>query len=365
MEFRALIECFPKWLDGSGDFAGIVLSSRIRLARNIEGIPFPHWFSPSQAREVLRLIENQVKENVFLKEAISLSLNNLSTVERQFLLERHLISPEYASGEKNYRAVVFTRDEVISMMINEEDHIRLQAIFSGLQLKEAWKLIDQIDTSLSRSLDYAYADDIGYLTACPSNVGTGMRASVLMHLPGLVRTNGIKGVLKAIFRSGMIVRGFYGEGTRSQASFFQISNEATLGLSELEIIQNLDFACRQIVQKEEEARVYLLRERAQKIKQEVIQSYEKLKNEYIISSREAMNLLSNIRLGLWFGFIPDIKISLLNELLVFTGPAHIQIMEGKRMDAFSRDVKRAVFLKKKIRDVSADSISSCAGRKEL
>lgn len=350
MEIKELINHQAKWLNGEGQFAHIVLSSRIRLARNLQGIPFPNWAKPEDLKKVSFSVEDVLKKTELVSEGFILNLNSLSSIERQFLLERHLISVEHAQKEENKPKFLFiNRDETVSIMINEEDHLRIQILFSGLQLRDAWQLINRIDSQLSEYLNYAFCERFGYLTSCPTNIGTGMRASVLVHLPALVKRQEINGLIKAISQLGLVVRGFYGEGTKSQASFFQISNQVTLGLTEEEIIDNIERICKQIVNQEEKARARLVNEDGYKIKDSVGRSYGTLKNGYIISSREAMSLLSEVRLGASLKLISEMELPLLNELLLLISPAHLQMMEGRKLDAFTRDIKRAALLRKRLK----------------
>jgi len=348
MEIKELINHQAKWLNGEGLFAHIVISSRIRLARNLKDIPFPHRAKPSDLEKVFSLIEDALGRDKSLSDWGVLILNSLSSIERQFLFERHLISIEHTQKENKPKFVVINKDETVSIMINEEDHLRIQVIYSGLELRRTWELIDRIDSELSEHLNYAFSQEFGYLTSCPTNTGTGMRASVLMHLPALVKQGEINNLIKDISRRGLVVRGFYGEGTKPQASFFQISNQLTLGLTEEEIIDNIEKVSTQIVIQEEKARSRLLNEDKRKIKYSVELSYGMLKNGHIFSSREAMNLLSEIRMSTCLKLIPEIKLSLLNELLLLIGPAHLQLMEGRKLDALIRDSKRALLLRKKL-----------------
>lgn len=348
MEIEKLINHQAKWLEGSGRFAHIVISSRIRLARNIKGIPFPHRATPDELKKISLLVGNALKKCESLKGMRILSINNLSSIERQFLLERHLISIEHAQKEDKPRFVCINEDETLSIMINEEDHLRIQAIYSGLELKKAWEFINRIDSQLGEHLNYAFSEEFGYLTACPTNTGTGMRASVFVHLLALSKCRKINDLIKSVSQMGLVVRGFYGEGTKSQASFFQISNQVTLGLIEEEVVDKIEQISGEIVLEEEKARYKLLSRDKEKIIDSVRHSYSILKNGHIISSREAMNLLSEVRLGAHLNLTPEMKISLLNELLLLIGPAHLQLMEGRRLNTVVRDAKRASLLRSKL-----------------
>ena len=354
---KNLIDLPSKWLDGSGPFAEIALSTRIRLARNIDEIPFPHRATHMQSEKVLEHAKKAVSRSSLLNDMQSIAMDRITHIEKDFLLERHLVSMEHAHHDGSFKHLFFNNNQTISIMVNEEDHLRLQVIFSGLQLKEGWNLMNGIDDHLSQNLDYAYSDEFGYLCVCPTNVGTGMRASVLMHLPALTKKKGIKYLVNYVSGRGATLRGYYGEGTKSQACFFQISNGASLGKREDEIIGSVEKTCLDIVAQEEESRKELLKEEGESLKARIMASYNALKKEHLISSREAMNFLSDIRLGLWYGFIP-FKLSLLNDLLLLISPAHLQMRYGKKLDAFARDVQRAIFLKGKIREVKSRSSSS-------
>jgi len=350
-EIKELIGHQAKWLDGSGRSSHIVISSRVRLARNLKDIPFPHRAKPADLENVFLLVENALAKNELFDDYQILILNDLSSIERQFLLERHLISIEHAQKENKPKFVIINKDETVSIMINEEDHLRIQAIYSGAELKKAWELIRHIDSQLSKYLNYAFLEEFGYLSSCPTNTGTGMRASMLVHLPALVKRGEIDTLIESISQLGLVVRGFYGEGTSSQASFFQISNQVTLGVTEEEIIDNIERISTEIVLQEEKVRSQLLKENEEKIKDSIGRSYGTLKNGHIISSREAMSLLSEVRLGTGLKLIKGVELSLLNELLLLIGPAHLQMMEDRKLDTLTRDIKRASLLQKKLNKI--------------
>ena len=338
------------WLMGNGPEADVVFSCRIRLARNLKGFVFPPYAQPFVLKQTAEKILNSVRKSNYFRNARVINISELSPVEREFFLEKHLISLEFIKSE-NYRLLAMEKREIISLMINEEDHFRLQSIFSGLQLQEAWQLINAVDDELERNLDYAFSPKWGYLTACPTNTGTGMRASCMLHLPGLVATQRINGVLKGISQLGLVARGLYGEGTTPQGDFFQISNQVTLGIKEEEIVDNVGKISRQAVEEEKKAREILFRKNKTELKDNIGRAYGLLANAYLISFEEAMDLLSKVRLGFSLNLLPKVKnIRVLNELLFLIAPAQIQIKEGKELSSFSRNELRAKIIREKLRE---------------
>ncbi len=239
MKFSNVMSTAGEWLRGEGPHHQIVISSRVRFARNLRNRAFPGWAKKAERTAVLDLIKPRVEELPEMQDSFSELLQDLSALEKQVLVERHLISREHAAKGVG-SAVVMNRRQTLSIMINEEDHLRMQSIRSGLQLKQAFKLVDKIDSALESELEFAYDQRLGYLTACPTNVGTGMRASAMLHLPGLVLSELINQVIQAVSKIGLAVRGLYGEGTEAMGNLFQISNQTTLGEKEDEIISRLD-----------------------------------------------------------------------------------------------------------------------------
>ncbi len=345
-----LNEARSRWMDGQGTDSDIVISSRIRVARNLTNLPFPHLLNQEQAERVIYAVKAAVEKRS-LKEKIGVleltRLNELTPVERQILVEKHLISPDLLEDYQK-KAVVLRDDEVISIMINEEDHLRIQCLLPGLQLKEAWELIDRLDDELEAALDYAFDERLGYLTACPTNVGTGLRASVMLHLPGLVLVKQIKNVLSAVAKLGLTVRGLYGEGTEASGNLFQVSNQVTLGLTEEDIITNLLSVTRQLIAQERSARAALLKESREQLEDRVGRAYGLLKHSRLMSSEEAMRLFSDLRLGIDMGLIKKIPSSLVNELIVLTRPAFLMKTLGKDLTPFERDVYRSQLIRKKL-----------------
>lgn len=340
-----------KWMEGTGPASDVVISSRVRLARNLLGIPFPAAADEAASRKVADLVETAVgKLNGAGPQPFTFfRLPDMPPRERQVLVEKHLISPEHA-GEGPGRAVVIREDEAVSIMVNEEDHLRIQCLVPGLQLDEAWALANRIDDQLENELDYAFGERVGYLTACPTNAGTGMRASVMVHLPALVLTNQAGNVLSAVSKVGLLVRGLYGEGSESTGNIFQISNQITLGTTEEETIENLRSVVQQVIDSERQARDGLLREMREQLEDRVCRAWGTLTNARIMTSQEAMQLLSDVRLGVDLNIIGDIEPQALNELLVATRPGFLQQLAGKELSPFERDVRRAALVRGRLRD---------------
>ncbi|NOX96814.1 MAG: protein arginine kinase [Nitrospirae bacterium] len=348
MKLDDLVYRTSEWLKGQGPSSEIVMSSRVRLARNIDGMTFSHRASREKQAEVVSLVHSAVESSKFLRNSSFFDLSELGPLDCQFLRERHLISHELAES-KGVRAVVVSDNEIVSIMINEEDHLRLQAIESGLQLMAAWRLIDGIESELDTQLRFAFSKEWGYLTACPTNAGTGMRASVMLHLPSLVLTKQISKVLQAITKLGLVARGLYGEGTEPLGNYFQISNQVTLGQAEEEIIDNIERVIKQIIGHEENARKILLSKgRRQLLEDKVFRAYGILKNVRIIDSSETVNLLSALRLGVDLGLTEDISRQAINELLIITQPAHLQKLQGRALSPAQRDVKRAELIRERL-----------------
>ncbi|MFA5146183.1 MAG: protein arginine kinase [Candidatus Omnitrophota bacterium] len=337
-----------EWLRGTGPNQEIVMSSRTRLARNIGKLSFSHWADKRQLMEILELSEEAVRSNPFLKSALFLRLKDLSEIDRLFLVERHLMSPEHAK-DVEYKALVIDPKEVVSIMVNEEDHLRIQVLKSGLDLKDAWRVIDEIDTELSKSLHFAYSPRWGYLTACPTNVGTGLRGTVMLHLPALVFTGQINKVLQATAKLGLNIRGLYGEGTEASGNIFQVSNQSSMGMSEEELIDNIDRIISQIISREDLTRKNILMKNKEELSDRVWRAYGTLKNAHIISSEETIALLSAIRLGVDLGIVKNLNRKMLNELFIMTQPAHLQKLEGKVLTSHERDVKRAELIREKLK----------------
>ncbi len=336
------------WLKGDGPSSEFIISSRIRLARNLEGIPFTNRATPEQKKEVNSLVVKSAGNCNLLKNCLHINLQNAKPLDKRLLVERHIISDELA-GAGGPRSVLVENTETISIMVNEEDHLRLQVIEPGQKLMDTWRLAEAVETELAAGLDFAFSPKWGYLTACPTNTGTGMRASVMIHLPALVFTGRIKAILETIAKLGLVIRGLYGEGTEPAGNFFQISNQVTLGQSEEEIISNIELISKQIIDNEKRARNSLLKkDNGIKIADRIFRAYGTLKNARLITSGETLALLSLLRLGVDSGLIKEVDRGILNELFLLTQPAHIQKKAAGALSAGERDIKRAELIRAKL-----------------
>ncbi len=346
MELNDLIHGTGEWLKGTGPNAHIVLSSRIRLARNLTIAPFTNRAQREDLEVVLKAVQAATGTIAQFQDTTFFRLNEMDNVDRQFLVERHLMSHDHASNPQG-KAVIVSREEALSVMVNEEDHLRVQVMQSGFNLDGTWEVINAIDNSLSEQLPYAFLPEWGFLTACPTNTGTAMRGSVMVHLPALVMTRQISKVLNAISKLSFASRGFYGEGTQAIGNFYQISNQVSLGHSELDIIQNINGLIRQIVEQEEQARQALLVQNRLMLEDKICRAWGTLKSARIISSQETIELLSMVRLGLDMGIITDMDPKALNELFIMIQPAHLQKIEGKKLGTAERDTRRARLIREK------------------
>jgi len=333
------------WLSSTNEESDIVLSCRIRLARNLRKIKFPEYMSSNDAEKIKESIKSAIPFCPALTNPELYEMNKLPNLERLILIERHLISKQLA-GKKDGMLIV-NADEKLSVMINEEDHFRIQVIDAGLQLTKIWEIINTFDNQLEKQLDFAFSANYGYLTACPTNVGTGMRCSILAHLPGIIMINQLNKIQGAIEKLGLIIRGYYGEGTEASGNFFQISNQFSLGKNEESIIEKIDNIGRQIVEHEKNTRKILLQESRTRVEDQIFRAYGILTNARILSSNESMALLSMIRLGVNTGIIPTLTVKKLNEALVFSQPGHLQKILGKEISAEKRDFFRAQMIREK------------------
>jgi len=341
---------YNKWLDDSGPESDIVISTRIRLARNIAGVKFPYLLEKEGLANILHRVGLALEDKQFKKALGNIELTPLEELkpnERQILVEKHLISPSLLERIEN-RAVGLSEDEVISIMVNEEDHLRIQCLFPGLQLEEAWRLASQVDDLLEKTLDIAFCEERGYLTACPTNVGTGLRASVMMHLPALVLTNQINRVVAAVTQVGLTVRGLYGEGTEATGDLFQVSNQITLGQTEEEVISKLKAVTMQIINQERASREAIRRDSPEALRDRVWRAYGILRHAKSISSQEAMTLLSDVKLGVDLKFISHVDTRVINELMVLMGPAYLQKTAGRELSPGERDLLRAELINKRL-----------------
>jgi len=337
-----------EWLRGTGPNSHIVMSSRTRLARNIDKYPFSHWANRKQSEEILSMVKAAADATNFLKNALFLRLKDLSEVDRFFLVERHLMSPEHAENVE-YKALIVDPKEIVSIMVNEEDHLRIQVLQSGYNLMECWRILDEIDTELSKRLPFAYSAKYGYLTACPTNTGTGLRGSVMLHLPALVFAAQIDKVLQATAKLLLNIRGLYGEGTEASDNIFQVSNQVSMGIAEEDIVDNIERIINQIIAREEAARRAIMLKNKQALVDRISRAHGTLRNAHIITSSETIALLSAIRLGIDLGIVKNLDRRMANELLILTQPAHLQKLEGRILTANERDIKRADLIREKLK----------------
>ncbi len=339
------------WLSGAGPHSEVFLSTRVRVARNVEGVPFPERASDEALVRVRERVLDAVGRNNYLMNACVVLMDDADSAARQALVERHVISPAFAACGGG-RACVIGEREVVSGMVNEEDHLRLQCIRSGLQPVDAWRLLERIDSELDRNLHYAFSSDWGFLTACPTNVGTGLRVSVLAHLAALSRVKRATSVLAGISKLGLSVRGFYGEGSAATGSFLQISNQTTLGQSEDDIAYTVERVAGQLVSLEEEAREELMERERDRLEDEVCRAYGTLRNARLLSAEEVMELCSSLRLGVALGLVEGVSLGTVNRLLVVTQPGHLMMVHGRSSDRRTRDASRAELVR---RELSAEN----------
>jgi protein arginine kinase len=340
---------WSNWMKGEGPDSDIVISTRLRIARNMRQHPFPLLATDSQAEEVVKKVADVSKVEA-MKNRSPLQLiqmDQLSPLEKRVLVEKHLISPHLAE-ESRKGAVLLSEDESVSIMVNEEDHIRIQVLLPGFQLNEAWEIGTKIDDVFEKHLTYAFDEKRGYLTSCPTNVGTGIRASVMLHLPALVMTQQINRILQAINQVGLVVRGIYGEGSEALGNLFQLSNQVTLGMSEADILSNLYSVARQIIEQERVARRYLMEHSRVDLEDRIFRSYGILRYARTMESKEASQRLSDVRLGLDLGLIKNVSHQLLNELLVTTQPGFLQHHAGQKLTPEQRDERRARMIRERL-----------------
>lgn len=337
-----------KWMDGDGPESSIVVSTRVRLARNLTGIPFPGTMKDSQGAEVISRMEALIQNSKREKELGVFRVHRmakLSQVDRLALVEQHLISFDLANKAEG--AVAVREDQAVVIMINEEDHLRIQCLLPGLQLEQAWQDASRYDDLLEAELPFAFHEEFGYLTACPTNAGTGMRASVMLHLPALVSSGQIGKVLAAIGQFGLMARGIYGEGTQAVGNMFQISNQVTSGQPEEEIIRNLRGVVEQIVAQEKAHLKSMVAKSGLQLEDRVFRSLGVLSHARVLSTTEAMSLISDMRLGVSVGLI-ELSSGLMTELMVLAQPGVLQQECQDTLDPFQRDVKRAEVLRHRL-----------------
>jgi protein arginine kinase len=350
MKIEELLSSPSEWVRTEGPNSKIVMSSRVRFARNLRNFPFPGWAKKPDRQKALELIQPAVELLPEMSTSFSESMDNVVAIDKQVLVERHLISREHAA--KNVGSGVVINDkETISVMINEEDHLRMQAMKSGLQLKAVFKLIDKVDSELEEALDFAFSPKLGYLTACPTNVGTGMRASAMVHLPAMVLSDQINQVVQAVNKLGLAVRGLYGEGTEALGNVFQVSNQTTLGEKESDVIERLNKVILQVIEHEENARITLLEKKPRVVYDQVGRAYGILTNAHTVSSKEALNLLSLLRMGVDLELFSTGTRGVVDELFILSQPAHVQKAAERKLTAEERDSFRADLIRQRLKDV--------------
>jgi protein arginine kinase len=345
MELRKISEHIGKWFSGSGPMSDIVISSRIRLARNIAGYEFVSNCSQESQAIILEKLK-EVLMGLDLSQKVSyICVDKAGQLDKDFLVERHLISRLHAQS-KALRGVVIAADEMFTAMINEEDHLRIQVLMPGLQLFQCWEQLNRIDDIIEQHIEYAFDSRLGYLTACPTNIGTGIRVSVMLHLPALKITGHLEKFFNAARDMNLAVRGLFGEGTEAVGDFFQISNQTTLGVKEEDIVKKFsDVIIPEIVGYEKLAREQLFEKKTNMINDKIYRAMGILSNAQMISSSEAMFLLSHLRLGVNLKKIDNLSIDKINELFLLTQPAHLQLNSGGPLSQDDRDELRAKIIR--------------------
>ncbi|MFO8172955.1 MAG: protein arginine kinase [Gemmatimonadota bacterium] len=338
------------WLDASGPSSDIVLSTRVRLARNLQGNAFGPRARVQDRESVLERMKDSARKLTRLSGSSILEIPDVTPRIRKILLERRLVSRELLGGDKatpqRGAAVILSSRDPLSILVNEEDHLRLQSLLSGLRLHDGWDLVDRVDDELGEVLPFAFHQEFGYLTSCPTNVGTGLRASVLMHLPGLVLTKEIGKVLQGLNQVGLTFRGLYGEGSEVVGNFFQVSNQTTLGKTEEDLVDHLDRLVRQVIQYERQARQVLMKEAPAETEDKIWRAYGLLRFARSLSFEEMINLLSGVRLGVGLKLLPELRVYTLNKIMIFSQRAHLEQAAGRDLPPPERDAHRASFVRR-------------------
>lgn len=346
MNIDELIRQPGAWLDVEHD-TGIVVSSRIRLARNLQKSAFPGWAGEEECERLWQELRPILVDTPSMRVAIPIGMAELDEIEKAILFERHLISRDQAEKARG-SGLVFRQDESISVMVNEEDHLRLQCMRPGLDLRGTWEAIDRMDSEIDQRVEYAFSDRLGYLTACPTNVGTGMRASVMLHLPGLSLMNEVGPIIKGMGKIGLAVRGLWGEGTEATGNMFQISNQMTLGEDEAAIIHSLEQIVQEIIEHERNARTRLMEKKEIVVRDHVGRAFGILSYAHILSSKEALDSLSGLRLGIDLGILKNVGRRTVDELMLVTQPGHLQRMESRVLKPKDRDRVRAQMVRSRL-----------------
>jgi len=348
MRLNELSSRISQWFSSEAPLSDIVISSRIRLARNLSGHKFISRCNDEQKRQILQILKETILSLGELGDIFFIDIAHGSSLERDLLVERQLISRHLASG-KGPRGVVIAKNELFAAQINEEDHLRLGVLAAGLNLEKCWQRINDIDDAIGGKVEYAFGRRLGFLTACPTNVGTGIRVSVMLHLPGLKMTDQLKKLFDAAKDMNLAVRGLFGEGTEAVGDFFQISNQVTLGINEEKTVEDFEtLIIPKMVEYERLARDRLLVKDANILDDKLSRALAVLRSARLISSHEAMFLLSNLRMGINMGRVKEISINTINELFLLTQPAHLQINKGQNLDTEQRDILRAETLRAKL-----------------
>lgn len=342
-------EAVSPWMQAEGPDADIVLSSRVRLARNLQQYPFPIVASAQSNDQVGELIKQNVNGESYetLGAFTMFPMAQMDAIEKRTLVEKHMISPNLAEGSR-HGSVLINEKQSVSIMVNEEDHLRIQCLFPAFQLNEALTLASGVDDWLEQKFNYAFDENRGYLTSCPTNVGTGMRASVMMHLPALALSQQMGRMIPAINQLGLVVRGIYGEGSEALGNVFQLSNQITLGKSEADIIEDLRGVALQLIEQERQARKSLLASAKTRMEDRVFRSFGILDNSRIIPSKEAATCLSDVRLGIDLGLIENVSRNILNELMILTQPGFLQQYAGESLQSDERDQLRATLIRERL-----------------
>lgn len=348
-DLKKLLAQSGEWLKGTGPESDVVMSTRVRLARNLSRFPFLTTANPSVRREIETYVRERLQNDNLPKELHYLPLHELPPSHRRFLLERHLISRELAQSEGEC-GVAFSEDETISVMVNEEDHLRLQVLRSGFQPVEAYEEIQALDDALESRMTFAFHPKYGYVTCCPTNLGTGLRISVMLHLPALVYSKQVEKILRSLHRVQYNIRGFYGEGTSPIGDFFQVSNQVTLGRPERILVEEIRKVVPEILGVERGLREKLLREQRERLEDRIHRAYAILKNCRVLSSEECLELLSALRLGVHLGVLTSLPTSVLNEIFILSHPSHLQMLHGLELSPVQRDVLRATAVREKLKD---------------
>ena len=338
------------WLEASGEHADIVLSTRVRLARNLQGHAFGPRARVNDREAVLRQFKHSVDRSDVLRGGTLLEMPDVADRTRRILHERRLVTRDLLGEEgalpANGTAVHFATRDPVSVMVNEEDHLRVQSLLSGLRIQEAWHMVDRLDEELGRELPFAFHNEFGFLTSCPTNVGSGLRASVFMHLPGLVLTKEIGKALRGLGELGLTFRGLYGEGSEVVGNFFQVSNQMTLGRTEEDLVDHLDRIVRKVIEDELQARQVLLRDARAVTEDKIWRAYGLLSYARSLSFEELMNLLSGVRLGVSLKLLPGLRVYTLNKMMIFTQPAHLEQAAGRDLPHAESDAHRASYVRR-------------------